>query len=316
MLLNSSSSLKSTCKLLQLVKQEKAFTLQAFIFKPSGLTCFLFCSKHLVGVSQVFSPQMEVMKPAPKASQHTFQDLGIILFALSGRSLHHAMRDPIKGGKAIAAVLRHIYFKESLELCIANYELDLRGVDSEENKTLWKATAIAVKLVGNLDISDDYVEAQQQVIQHVGQALQQQADGCACGLPTTALAHVLLELLALSPDTVAAAAPGGGCDLLGKQAELLTPAFKRISAGKAFGQCPIHKDKACSISAQMSLTRTFCQLATDSSTTQAGMWRSGMFAFCHRDQSVAPNSLYRQCVYGKLWQGAKPGFPAKLAVIC
>lgn len=223
---------------------------------------------------------MEVTESSQKASQNSFHDSGSILFALSGRTIHHAMKHADDGGIVTAAVLRHVYLKESLQLCLKNCKLGHLADGKSEDETVNRAIAAAVKLFSSLEISDDKLQSQQQVMQHVGQILLQQADSCACGMPASVLAYCLLALIEKVPETVAAAA-SGGYDLLGEQAELLTPAFKRISAGKAFSRCPIHKDKACSISAQTNFTMAYFVLAMDSRAAQVRLWRSGrLIALC------------------------------------
>jgi len=248
------------------------------------------------GVSQAFlHSSMEVAESSQKASQNSFQDSGSILFALSGRTIHHAMKHANNGGIVTAAVLRHVYLKESLQLCLQDCKLGHLSDDKAEHKTVNRAIAVAVKLFSSLEISADNLQSQHQVMQHVGQILLQQADSCACGLPASVLAYCLLALIEKVPETVAAAA-GGGYDLLGEQAELLTPAFKRISAGKAFSHCPIHKDKACSISAQMNFTMAYFVLAMDSRAAQARLWRSGMLiALC--EDVYGQSAATTLCVY-------------------
>ena len=217
---------------------------------------------------------MEVTESSQEASQNSFQDSESILFALSGRTIHHAMKHANDGGIVTAAVLRHVYLKESLQLCLKDCKQGHLADDKAEDKTVNRAIAAAVKLFSSLEISDDKFQSQQQVMQHVGQIMLQQADSCACGMPASVLAYCLLALIEKVPETVAAAASGVN-DLLGEQAELLTPAFKRISAGKAFSRCPIHKNKACSISAQTNFTMAYFVLAMDSRAAQVRLWRSG-----------------------------------------
>ena len=225
---------------------------------------------------------MEATESSQEASQISFGDSGSILFALSSRTIHHAMKRTDDGGIVTAAVLRHVYLKESLQLCLKNCKLGHLADDKPEHRTINRAIAAAVKLFSSLEISADNLQSEQQVMQHVTQIMLQQADSCACGMPASVLAYCLLALIEKVPKTVAAAA-SGGYDLLGEQSELLTPAFKRISAGKAFSHCPIHKDKACSISAQTNFTMAYFVLAMGSRAAQVRLWGNGMLiAVCEK----------------------------------
>ena len=189
---------------------------------------------------------------------------------------------------ALAAVLRHIYLKEPLTFCLEDCELATISPATDEQRAVNKAIDVAVKLLGTIEISADCLESQNQLMQHVGQVLLQQADSSACGMPASLLAWTLLALIEKVVETIAAAA-GGNRDVLYEQAELLTAAFKRISAGKAFTHCPTHPDKACCRSAQMHFTMAFYFLAVESYTLQTSLWQNG--------EPVRSLHMFTRCTY-------------------
>lgn len=212
---------------------------------------------------------MELVEPCSDPSQTC---VGSVFFALTVRTVQHTFPAPATGGLVVTALLRHIYLKEPLSQCLDDCQHHL---DTEEQRNFAAVIKVALKLLRTIDVSADSLESQRQVVEHLGQVLLQQADCSACGMPAATLAYCLMAMIEKVPEAVAATADDGGYDFLAQQAVLLTPAFKRTSAGKAFGQCPIHKNKECGHSAQSLFSMVFFTLAEHSYATQLSLWCDG-----------------------------------------
>lgn len=207
------------------------------------------------------------MESAGKLPQNSFTDFGSVIFALIGRGLHFASGSESAGGSVLAGVLQHVYLGQPLTEAVGWPQQDL-------HHSLETSLDIARTLSSVFSTSADILEAQQQLIQNLCQLLLLQADCSACGMPTALLACTLGQLLTQTQQQLCAAAAQGQ-DMLSEEASLLTAAFKRVSAGKAFRQCAIHKNMECCQSAQAYLTGVFCLLAGHSYSTQCGLWHNG-----------------------------------------
>ena len=207
------------------------------------------------------------MESAGNLAQNSFTDFGSVIFALIGRIVHFASGKENAGGSVLAGVLRHVYLKKPLA--------EAGGwLQQNTHHSLENAIHVARTLSSVFSTSTDILEAQQQLIQNLCPLLLLQADCSACGMPTALLACTLEQLLAQTLQQLCAAAALGQ-DILDEEANLLTAAFKRVSAGKAFRQCPVHKDMECCQSAQAHLSAAFCLLAGYSYRTQCGLWHNG-----------------------------------------
>ena len=212
------------------------------------------------------------MEGAFTPPENSFTDFGSIIFALISRNLQfasepeeNASERQSDAGIVLAKTLRDIYLKEPFAEEV--------GLPKQNKLTLDDALWVARALSGALNPSADTSKAHQQLIQHVCHVLLLQADCGSCGMPTAILAFTLLLLLTQSSQDQQSIQNLQG--VLSEQGDLFIAAFKRVSAGKAFSQCAIHKHKECCLSAQGDLTAAFSLLASYSYSTQQRLWDHG-----------------------------------------
>ena len=163
-------------------------------------------------------------------------------------------------------MLKHVYLGDPLDSAKL---AALDRPDSEWNLFI-SIVQKAYTLLRAVDIAHDSKFSQQQVLQHVSHVLLQQADLGTCGIPTSLLACCLVDLLEKTQRNDSALD-----GRLVQQADLLTPAFKRIAAGKCFTHCLLHEGHECSQSAKQHLIMAFASLAKHSYNARVRLWDNG-----------------------------------------
>ena len=211
------------------------------------------------------------MEAAFSPPENSFTEFGSIILALIGRNVHSVseMENATSGiaGSVLADLLQQVYTKEP--------SAAWAGLPKQNKLALDDALQAARALSGAISISADTFRAQQQLAQHICQVMLLQADCGTCGTPTAILAFTLKLLLIKAKQQNPPDAAAICQDVLSEQADLFNAAFKRISAGKAFNQCAIHKSKECHQSAQAELTLALSLLASYSYGTQHRLWDQG-----------------------------------------
>lgn len=211
------------------------------------------------------------MEAAFKPPENSFTEFGSVVLALIGRNVHFVSElqnaTSENAGFVLADILRQVYVKVP--------STEVGGLPKQHKLALDDVLQTSRALSGAISISADTFRAQQQLAQHVCQVLLLQADCGTCGMPTAVLALTLKLLLLEAKQQNPPHAAADCQDVLSEQADLFIAAFKRVSAGKAFSQCAIHKSKECCQSAQAELTHAFSLLASYSYSTQHRLWDQG-----------------------------------------
>ena len=211
------------------------------------------------------------MEAAFKPPENSFTEFGSVILALIGRNVQFVSEldnaTSEVAGSVLADLLQQVYTKEP--------SAAWAGLSKQNKLALDGALQTARALSGTISISADTFRAEQQLAQHVCQVMLLQANCGTCGMPTAILAFTLKLLLIKAKQQNPPDAAAKCQDVLSEQADLFIAAFKRVSAGKVFSQCQIHKSKDCCQLAQAELTLALSLLANYSYTAQHRLWDQG-----------------------------------------